>query len=57
MAFSNTNEVGQYAPSPSPSLPGSERLYLERELRSISETINGLSRAVREIQDYLKTLP
>ena len=57
MPFTPTINTNDFVPSPAPLLPGSERVHYERELRRISTSINALSAAVKEIQDYLKTLP
>lgn len=57
MTFTNKITVERFNPSPSPVLPGSEKGHYDRELRNISRVILTLTEAVKEIQDYLKTLP
>lgn len=45
-----------YVPGPSPVL-GNDKAFMENELREISKAIRHLEDAVKEIQDYLETLP
>ena len=57
MPFTPTQQPIGYLPSPPPVLEGSQRIYLDREFKQISEVLNAQSRAIREIQEYLQTLP
>lgn len=40
-----------------PSMKGSDTLHQDRIQREINDRINALNIAVKEIQDYLATLP
>lgn len=57
MAFTPSVTVEKYQPSSPPLIAGSEKLYLDRELRQLSNLLSRMVDAVTEMQDYLKTLP
>lgn len=42
-----------YIPTKAPTLPGSDRKYLNNELKKISEVINELAAQVQKIKDEL----
>lgn len=53
-SFVQTIEVSKYPYKQSPILPGSERLFVDREIRGLSEKINNIVDAIQEIQAHLK---
>lgn len=57
MAFNPTRDLERYQPSSPPLIAGSEKLYLDRELRQLSLVLERMVDAITEIQTYLKTLP
>lgn len=57
MAFTPNHEPQRFVQSPPPVLPGSETVHYNREIARLTKVINNLAEAVKEMQDYLKTLP
>ena len=57
MPFTPTIIPRTYTYSQSPALPGSDRLFFDREIRNLGERVNELAEAVKEIQQYLIANP
>lgn len=57
MPFTKTIEARSYQPRPEPQVEGTEIQYVMRELREVSITLNNHQKAIKEMQDYLATLP
>ena len=57
MAFTPKNRPIPYTANVYPQLEGSERLYIETELRRLQNAILQLNKAVTEIQTHLESLP
>lgn len=53
MSFTPTQKPEKFVPVPPPAFPETSKRHMESELRRISQNLNSLVDAVREIQDHL----
>ncbi len=57
MPFVRTVELSEVYTQKSPSMSGSDKLHQDRIQRELIVTLNTMMMAIKEMQDYLETLP